>query len=102
MPFDLHTEITRIAPAMVETRRDLHRFPELAFAETRTAGIIAERLRSLGLDVRTGVGRTGVTGLLQGKPGSKTIAIRADIDALPIDERSSAPYASETQGAMHA
>src|SRR5215472_6330294 len=70
--------------------------------ETRTAGIIAERLKSSGLEVRSGVGKTGVVGVLRGGHPGKTIAIRADIDALPIQEESDLPFKSQTPGKMHA
>ena len=86
--------------SIVETRRDLHRHPELAFQETRTAGIVAARLEALGLSPRRGVGRTGVTADLQ--EGGARILLRADMDALPLMEASGAPYASETAGKMHA
>ncbi len=86
----------------VVLRRDLHRNPELGFQEVRTAGIVAERLRTLGYTVRTGLGTTGVTGLLKGGKPGKTILLRADIDALPIFEQTGAPYASQHPGAMHA
>jgi amidohydrolase len=87
---------------MVALRRDLHQHPELGFHETRTAGVVAERLRAMGYTVRTGLGKTGVTGFLKcGRPG-KTVLLRADIDALPIHEQTGAPYASQRPGAMHA
>ena len=87
---------------IVALRRDLHQHPELGFQEVRTAGIIAERLRALGYTVRTGLGKTGVTGFLKcGRPG-KTVLLRADIDALPIHEQTGVPYASQHPGAMHA
>ena len=95
-------EVERLRSAMVEQRRDFHRHPELGFQETRTAGIVATRLTQLGYQVRTGLGKTGVTGFLKGgKPGS-TVLLRADIDALPIPERTGAAYQSETPGVMHA
>jgi amidohydrolase len=89
---------------LVEMRRDFHRHPELAFEESRTAGIIAERLQSSGLEVSTGIAKTGVVGMLRGGKPGKTIMVRADIDALPIIEEESAPseYRSQTQGKMHA
>jgi amidohydrolase len=87
---------------MVALRRDLHQHPELGFQETRTAGVVAERLRALGYTVRTGLGKTGVTGFLKGGRPGKTVLLRADIDALPIHEQTGAPYASQHPGAMHA
>ena len=85
----LKSDIDELVPDMVALRRDLHEHPELAFEEVRTSGLVAQRLRSLGLEVQTGVAKTGVVGLLRGgagNPGAKTIAIRADMDALPIHE----------------
>jgi len=87
---------------MVALRRDLHQHPELGFQETRTAGVVAERLRALGYTVCTGLGKTGVTGFLKGGRPGKTVLLRADIDALPIQEQTGAPYASQHPGAMHA
>ena len=85
------------------TREDLHRHPELGFQEVRTSALIAERLRKLGLDeVRTGVAVTGVVSLLRGAEPGPTVALRADIDALPIREETGLPYASATDGLMHA
>jgi amidohydrolase len=89
------TELARL----VETRRDLHRHPELAFEERRTAGIVAQRLRGLDLSPRDGVGRTGVVADL-GK--GDRILLRADMDGLPLTEATGAPYASQLPGRMHA
>jgi len=87
---------------LIALRRDFHRHPELAFEEIRTAGIVAERLRALGMEVRAGVGRTGVIGLLEGGADGPTVLLRADMDALPIQEQSEHSYRSETPGKMHA
>ncbi|MGI6345246.1 MAG: M20 metallopeptidase family protein [Bacillota bacterium] len=86
----------------VAIRRDFHQHPELGFQEERTAGIVAEYLRGLGLEVTTGVATTGVVGLLRGAKPGKTVALRADMDALPIPEQSGVPYASVNPGVMHA
>jgi len=97
--------IDEYVPDLVATRRDLHEHPELAFEEVRTSGIVARRLNALGMEVQTGVARTGVVGLLRGgatRPGAKTIAIRADMDALPIDEMNNVEYRSQIEGKMHA
>src|SRR5262249_35932897 len=83
-------------------RRDFHRHPELSFQERRTAGIIAERLHAAKLEVRTGIAKTGVVGILRGDRPGRTIAWRADIDALPLTERLEAPFSSGTPGVMHA
>ena len=86
----------------VQTRRDFHQHPEIAFEEVRTSAIIAERLEALGLEVRREVGETGVVALLDsGKPGKMVLA-RADIDALPIHDEKTAPYRSTVDGKMHA
>ena len=87
---------------MVALRRDIHAHPELGFEEVRTAGIVANRLTTLGYDVRTGVGQTGVVGILKtGRPGC-SVLLRADMDALPIHEDSGLEFASTVPGKMHA
>lgn len=85
---------------LVSTRRDLHRHPELAFEEHRTAGVVADRLRAIGLAPRSGVGRTGV--VADDGAGGVRIMLRADMDALPLQEASEEPYASTIPGRMHA
>jgi amidohydrolase len=89
---------------MIELRRDFHRHPEIAHQEHRTAGIVAERLQALGLDsVRTGVGQTGVVGVLNGARPGQTVMLRADMDALPVVEADRGqPYRSLNQGVHHA
>jgi amidohydrolase len=91
----------RLADELVALRRDLHRHPELAFAETRTAATAAERVGALGFHVRTGIGRTGVVAELRGGDGP-TVALRADMDALPIQEANETDYRSTMPGVMHA
>ena len=101
----LKSDIGELVPDMLATRRDLHEHPELAFEEVRTSSIVAQRLRTMGLEVHTGIAKTGVVGLLRGgasKPGAKTIAIRADMDALPIHELNEIDYRSTIDGKMHA
>lgn len=83
-------------------RRDFHQHPELGFQEIRTAGIVARELRELGLEVSTGIGKTGVVALLEGEQPGATLLLRFDMDALPIAEATSAPYASTAPGVMHA
>src|SRR5262245_14486046 len=95
-------EVDRRYEDLVGLRRDFHRHPELSFEERRTSGIIAERLHAAGLDVRTGIGRTGVVGVLTGDRPGRTIAWRADIDALPLNESLDQPFTSGTPGVMHA
>ena len=90
----LHDELIRL-------RRDIHAHPELGFQEFRTAALVADTLTELGIDVKTGVGRTGVVGQI-GTGDGPTIAIRADMDALPILQKSDAPYKSQNEGVMHA
>lgn len=85
-----------------ELRRDFHRHPELEFQEVRTAGIVSQELKKLGLEVRSGVARTGVVGLLEGGKAGPVILVRFDMDALPIQEESGAEYASQKPGVMHA
>jgi amidohydrolase len=93
---------TALQPKLVEIRRDLHQHPELSNREFRTAGIVAEYLRRLGLSVQTGVAHTGVVGLLQGNRPGPTVAVRADMDALPIQELNAVPYRSKHEGVKHA
>ncbi len=91
-----------IEPRLVEIRRDIHKVPELAFQEVRTAGIVAAELTRLGIPHRTGVGRTGVIGTIEGGRPGPTLAIRADMDALPIHEETGQEFASTIAGQMHA
>jgi amidohydrolase len=102
-PPDLLNDVDEILPGVVADRRFLHQHPELAFQETETSAFIAERLRQLDFDeVRTGVGITGVVGVLRGGKPGKTVALRADMDALPIHEENEVEYRSNTPGVMHA
>jgi amidohydrolase len=110
----LQQEIDRraaaVSPKVVEWRRDLHRHPELSNRETRTAKVVADHLRALGLDVQTGIGGTGVVGLLRGGRPGPVVALRADMDALPVTEEVDLPFASKVRdtyngvevGVMHA
>jgi amidohydrolase len=91
-----------LTPALVETRRDIHRHPELGNREFRTGKLVAERLRALGLEVRHPVAKTGVVGILKGGRPGAVVAVRADLDALPIQERNDVPYKSENAGVKHA
>ena len=86
----------------VELRRDFHRHPELGFEEVRTAQIVTDALTALGLEVTTGVGKTGVVGLLKGAKASPVVLLRFDMDALPIQEENEIDFASEVPGKMHA
>lgn len=100
----LKTDIDEILPGVVADRRHLHEHPELAFEETETAKFVADRLKQLGVeDIKTGVGKTGVTGLIRGGDGSgKVLLLRADMDALPIVEENDVDYKSTVEGKMHA
>ena len=100
LPFS--AEMEKRYDSMVALRRDFHRHPELGFQETRTATIIAESLAKSGLEVRTGIAGTGVVGVLHGDQPGRTVAWRADIDALPIAEEVKSPFVSLNEGVMHA
>ena len=91
-----------LGPQVVADRRYLHQHPELAFQEENTARFVADRLRELGIETRTGIAKTGVLGLLRGGQPGKTVLLRADMDALPIDELNDVPYKSLNPGVMHA
>jgi amidohydrolase len=95
-------EALAIQAELIAVRRDLHRHPETGMTETRTARIVAEYLKGLGLEVREGVGGTGVVGLLKNQRGGRTVAIRADMDALPMTDRKTADYRSCIDGRAHA
>ena len=86
---------------IVAIRRDIHQYPELGFDVHRTAGIAADALQALGIPVKTGIGRTGVVGDLEVPGASKRIALRADMDALPIQELTDVPYKSKIDGKAH-
>ncbi|XYD11919.1 M20 aminoacylase family protein (plasmid) [Methylobacterium sp. NMS12] len=95
--------ITSFADELTMLRHDLHAHPELGFEETRTAGIVADLLETFGVDeVHRGVGGTGVVGILKGRGSGRRIGLRADMDALPIEEETNLPYRSKTPGKMHA
>jgi amidohydrolase len=97
--------MTTLAPvdrvSLIATRRDLHQHPELGFEETRTAGLVADRLRSLDYHVTPGIGKTGVVALKK-KAVGRCVLLRADMDALPVEEANAVPYRSKHSGKMHA
>ena len=98
----IREEAARLDPRLIEMRRDIHSHPELAFEEVGTAGIVAAELTRMGISHRTGVERTGVLGAIKaGRPGP-TLALRADMDALPIHEETGLAFASKLDGRMHA
>jgi hippurate hydrolase len=101
----IKNRFAELAPSITEWRRDLHAHPEILFETHRTAGFVADKLRAFGCDeVVTGIGRTGVVGVIRGRQDTsqKVIGLRADMDALPIHEATGLPYASKTDNAMHA
>ncbi len=102
MSIKILSEVNAIKAEIIANRRDFHKHPELGFKECRTAKVIANKLKSYGIEVRTGIGKTGVIGDLRGKTGGKTIALRADMDALPVQETSEVSYKSQNNGVMHA
>ena len=102
MSHDVKEKIAGMKDWLIETRRTLHMNPELGFEEVETAKLVAGYLEKFGLQVKTGMAKTGVIGLLKGGKPGKTVAIRADMDALPIEEANQVPYRSKVKGKMHA
>jgi len=103
----LHADVDEIMPGLVADRRFLHQNPELGFQEVKTAAFVADRLMALGVEaIQTGVAKTGVTGLIRGTASgngdTKTVMVRADMDALPILEENEVEYVSTNPGTMHA
>src|SRR4051812_19307078 len=88
---------SQLEPKVIAWRRDFHEHPELGNQETRTADIIAKHLQSLGLEVKTGIAKTGVVALLKGGKPGPVVALRADMDALPVTERTPVPFASKVK-----
>lgn len=95
-------QIQDFSEELVAIRRDLHEHPELGMQEVRTSGIVAILLEQWGITVHTGIGKTGVVGILEGKRSGRSIGLRADMDALPIEEKTNLPFASKNPGVMHA
>ncbi|MDO1583321.1 M20 aminoacylase family protein [Rhizobium oryzicola] len=94
--------IADFAHDLTEIRQDLHRHPEIGFEEVRTSAIVAEKLTSYGIEVHRGIGKTGVIGVLKGSLGpGRTIGLRADMDALPMEERTNLSYSSQNPGRFH-
>ncbi|AUX40561.1 amidohydrolase [Sorangium cellulosum] len=102
MADDISRDIQLLDRDLIAVRRDLHRHPELGYTEVRTSQLVAEHLRKLGLSVRTGVAKTGVIADLEGERPGRTLLLRADMDALPVEERSGHDFPSEMRGVMHA
>jgi len=102
LPAGIEADAQKLLPAVIAIRRDIHENPELSNGEERTARVVAERLKNLGLEVTTGVARHGVVALLRGGKPGPCVAVRADMDALPIEETRDVPFRSEQPGVMHA
>ena len=98
----IRLDIRALQPQLVEWRRQIHQHPELAFQEKLTASLVSQKLGEWGIEHRTEIAETGIVAIIQGKPGSKVLAIRADMDALPIQEQNQVPYCSQHDGIMHA
>ncbi len=99
---DFLAEARAIEPEIIQVRRAIHEGPELSFHEEKTAKLVAERLKSLGIDVRTGVGGTGVLGTLKCAKNGRVVGLRADMDALPVEESADVEFKSKVKGVMHA
>jgi amidohydrolase len=102
MPVDLSPDVKELTPGLIALRRALHQYPELAFEEVLTASTLAARMRALGLPVHEGIGGTGVLAILDGTRPGKTLFVRADMDALPMDDATGREYASTRPGRHHA
>jgi len=99
---DFKGEIASLKDEMIQMRRDFHRRPEPGFQEVETSRVVAKRLEEYGLEVKKGIAKTGVVGLLRGGSEGKTILVRADMDALTVKEQTGLEFASENEGVMHA
>ena len=99
---DLLKEAAEIEPEIIKIRREIHQKPELAYREEVTSKLVAERLEALGIQVKRGVGGTGVLGVLKGPRPGKVVGLRADMDALPLDEMADVEFKSKVKGVMHA
>jgi len=99
---EIKEKCSEIMDEVIRIRRDIHKNPELGFNEYRTSSIASDFMKNLGFSVRTNVAKTGVVGVLEGERPGKTIAIRADMDAIPIAEENDFEYASQNKNVMHA
>src|SRR6186997_1823794 len=110
MSRDIDAATAKVMPKVIEWRRHIHQYPELSNRETKTAKFVEDHLRKLGIEVRTGVAKTGVVGILKGGQPGPVVGLRADMDALPVTERVDVPFKStvkseyngQTVGVMHA
>jgi amidohydrolase len=98
----LISAIERLKPEMTAWRRDIHAHPELGFQETRTSGLVAQKLQSFGVEVHRGIGKTGIVGVIRSGKSERSIGLRADMDALPIEEANTFDHKSTNPGRMHA
>lgn len=98
----LSDKVVELKDQLIQFRRDFHQHPELRLEETRTARVVADHLEQMGLAVQRGVGKTRVVGLLEGNRQGKTLMLRADMDALSIQEENDVPNRSQNPGVMHA
>lgn len=101
-PVNPEKEIKWLEPEIIQIRRIIHSNPEISYKEVKTAELVSEKLRKLGIEVKTNVGGTGVLGILKGKNNGKVVALRADMDALPVAEDVEVPFKSRNNGVMHA
>lgn len=99
---DFVAEAKQVEPEIIKTRRELHQWPELAYHERQTARVVADKLEGMGIEVRRGVGGTGVLGTLKGSRNGRVVALRADMDGLPVQELSDVEFRSRSEGVMHA
>lgn len=99
---ELDNKISEIIERTIQIRRHIHENPELSYEEEQTARLVADELRSYGIDVQEGVGGHGVAGLISGNRSGKTLLLRADMDALPVQEETGLPFSSKVPGKMHA
>lgn len=102
LPAPVLPELLALSPAIAALRRDIHAHPELCFEEVRTADLVAHQLQSWGIEVHRGLGKTGLVGVIQGRPGPRALGLRADMDALPMTEHNHFAHASQHPGKMHA
>src|SRR6266480_3419548 len=91
----------QVEPSVIACRRDIHQHPELGNRETRTSKLIADRLKSLGIEVKTPIAHTGVVGILKGGKPGRVVALRADMDALPVTEQVDVPFKSTVRTAYN-
>ena len=95
MSREIDAAASKLMPKVIEWRRHLHQYPELGNREVKTAKYVEDHLRRLGIEVRTGIAKTGVVGILKGAQPGPAIGLRADMDGLPVTERNSLPFASK-------